>query len=128
VEKYEYILPIGKEGINLTEANALIPYFKSIKVDPSRLILEIKEKDAYNYGETVKKMMDLGFKFGIIVKDNLIYKINVLEYSYIKIDGSKLDNDKNYQFKVNNLLNQKVPFMVQEKYKDLLGNVRYVCK
>ena len=128
VEKYEYILPIGKEGIDLTEANALIPYFKSIKVDPARLILEIKEKDAFNYQETVKKMMEMGFKFGIIVKDNLIYKINVLEYSYIKIDGSKLDNDKNYQFKVNNMLNKKVPFMVQEKYKGILSGIRYVCK
>ena len=129
VEKYEYILPIGKEGIDLKEANALIPYFKSIKVDPSRLILEIKEKDAVFMYDTVKKMMEMGFKFGITVKENLIYKLkNVESFSYIKIDGKKLTSDKYYQFKINNLLNRKIPFMVEEEYQNLLSGIRYVCK
>ena len=128
VEKYEYILPIGKEGLDMKEANALIPYFKSIKVDPSRLVLEIKEKDAFVRQDLVKQMMALGFKFGIVVRDNLFYKINVSPYSYIKINGEKLSKDKAYQFKINTLLNKNVPLMVEEDYQSLLSNVRYVCK
>lgn len=128
VEKYEYILPISKEGLDLKEANALVPYFKSIKVDPSRLVFEIKEKDAFARADIVKEMMNLGFKFGLIAKDNLIYKTNFKDYVYVKIDGQKLDNDKNYQFKVNNMLNKNVEFMVDEKYQNLLNGIRYVCK
>ena len=127
VEKYEYILPISKEGIDLKEANALVAYFKSIKVDPSRLILEIKEKDAMFNFDKVKEMMALGFKFGIDVKESLIYKMNISEFSYIKINGDKLQNDKYYQFKINEMLNKKVPLMVDEKHQGLLGNIRYVC-
>ena len=128
VEKYEYILPLSKEGLDLKEANALIPYFKSIKVDPSRLVFEIKEKDAFVRADIVKQMMEMGFKFGVVAKDNLIYKTNVQDFVYVKIDGEKLEKDKHYQFKINGMLNKKVEFMVDEKYHHVLNGIRYVCK
>ena len=122
------ILPIGKDGIDLKIMEPLMAHLINKKIDPSRLIFEIKEKDAFNFAKEVKDLQNMGFNFAITIKDNLIYNINVLEYRYIKIDGERLSKDKLYQVKINDILNAGVPMMISEKYQGLLNNVKYICK
>lgn len=123
-----FVIPIGKEGLDLKAASSIASYIRSIKADFSRFILELKEKDAYNYREIVQKMMEMGFNFAIVIKDNLIYKLDVLQYRYLKIDGNKLQKDQLYQYKVNGVLNHDVSLMMEKQYEGLLDNLKYLCE
>ena len=122
---YTFLLPLGKEGLTKKLFDTLMGFFSTKKISPNRIIFEGKEKDLNAHMEDVQKAIEMGFRFAVDVNDNYNHNLDLSLFDYIRVDGKKLDTDKGYQNKVNELFKQKVDVLIEDKYKDLLTEVRY---
>ena len=123
--KDHYILPIGKEALDVKLFNVILGYMNSKKVSPDKIIFEVKEKDLYNHKDIVNKIHELGINLAMVSKDTTKYNLDISFYRYIKLDGVKLEKDKLYQLKVNELINNNVDIMIDNKHKSLV-KARYI--
>ena len=120
-----FIITIGKEGLDKKLFETLYGFFSSHKIDPSRVIFEGKEKDMQKHMEDILLAKEKGFRFAITVNDNNLHNLDLNEFTYIRVNGNKLNSDKIYQRKIKDILEHKVDVLIEDKYKHLINGVRY---
>ena len=123
---HRYVTSIGKEGLEKQLFDTLIGFFNAKHIPLDRVIFEAKEKDIHGHLDAVNYALDLGFSIALDINDSGTYNLDMSRYTYIRIDGRRLANDKNYQNKINSLINGGKPILIEEKYKDLLVGARFV--
>ena len=124
--KDRYILVIGKEALVPTLFASIVGYFNSNKAPLSKIVFEIKEKDAYNHKEEIEKILSYGVNLALVINDNTSFDLDISPYLYIKIDGKKLAKDPLYQSKINNLIQNDIEMMVTSDSVSLMPEARYI--
>ena len=125
-ENHRYVTSIGKEGLDKKLFDTLIGFFNSKHIPLDRVVFEAKEKDIYGHLEAVQYALDLGFSIALDINDSGTHNLDMSRYTYIRIDGRQLANNKAYQTKINSIMHGDKPILIEEKYKDLILGARFV--
>lgn len=121
-----YVTSVGKEGLEKQLFDTLIGFFNSRHIPLNRVIFEAKEKDISNHLEAVNYALDLGFNIALDINDSGTYNLDNSRFTYIRLDGRRLDSDKSYQNKINSIIHGDKPILIEEKFKDLITGARFV--
>ncbi len=121
-----YVTSIGKEGLDKQLFDTLIGFFESKHIPLNRVIFEAKERDIINHLEAVNYALDLGFNIALDANDSGTYNFDTSRFVYIRIDGRRLASDKSYQNKINSIIHDDKPILIEEKYQDLITGARFV--
>lgn len=109
-----YILPLAKEGLVKQNLDMIILALRKKKVDPARLVIQIRERDYDRFYDVVNESASLGLVFGI---SNLL---NYSKYEFkfkpalVRVNLSKYNNDSEYASRVIDIVNRGIDISTPE--------------
>lgn len=113
-EESKYILPLAKEGLNKVTFETINKILNNKKIDKSRLVLLIRERDYDRFMNEVKIGSELGLQFAI---SNLL---NYSKYQFefkpilVRVNLSKYNNDSEYASRVISIVNKGIDISSEE--------------